>query len=46
MEERGPEIQRWTAKRKAAVVLEVLKGKITGVRYIRLLRGGKAICGL
>jgi len=26
MEEREPEIQRWTAKRKAAVVLEVSKG--------------------
>jgi len=35
MEEREPEIQRWTAKRKAAVVLEILKGKITGVEACR-----------
>jgi len=26
---REPEIKSWTAKRKAAVVLEVLKGKTT-----------------
>ena len=35
MEEREHEIQRWTAKRKAAVVLEVLKGKTTGVEACR-----------
>ncbi len=35
MEDREPEIQRWTAKRKAAVVLEVLKGKATGLEACR-----------
>jgi len=35
MTEKEPEIQRWTAKRKSAVVLEVLKGKIAGVEACR-----------
>jgi transposase-like protein len=30
-----PEIQRWTAKRKVTVVLEVLKNKTTGVEACR-----------
>ncbi len=29
------DVQRWTAKRKTAVVLEVLKGQITGVEACR-----------
>jgi len=33
--EKELEIQRWTAKRKSAVVLEVLKGKTTGVDACR-----------
>lgn len=37
MSEQQPEneVQRWTAKRKAAVVLEVLKNQITGVEACR-----------
>ena len=35
MTDKEPEIQRWTAKRKTAVVLEVLKGKMTGVDACR-----------
>ena len=35
MTDREPEIQRWTAKRKAAVVLEVLKNQTTGVDACR-----------
>ena len=35
MADQQPEIQRWTAKRKAAVVLEVLKNQRTGVDACR-----------
>jgi len=35
MTDQTPEIQRWTAKRKAAVVLEVLKGQTTSVDACR-----------
>jgi len=35
MEEREPKTQRWTAKMKAAVVLEILKGKTTRVEACR-----------
>ena len=35
-EEQGQdEVQRWTAKRKTAVILEVLKGQTTGVETCR-----------
>jgi len=32
----GPTPQRWTAKRKAAVCLEIIKGKTTGADVARL----------
>jgi len=35
MTDQTPEIQRWTAKRKAAVVVEVLKGQTTSVDACR-----------
>jgi len=37
MSEQQPEyeVQRWTAKRKTAVVLEVLRNQITGVEACR-----------
>ena len=35
MSEADQEFQRWTAKRKAAVVLEVLKNQTTGVEACR-----------
>ncbi len=35
MTEQEPEFQRWTAKRKASVVLEVLKGQTTSVDACR-----------
>ena len=35
MTDESPEIQRWTAKRKSAVVLEVLKGQMTSVDACR-----------
>ena len=35
MTDQTPEIQRWTAKRKVAVVLEVLKGQTTSVDACR-----------
>lgn len=35
MTDQTPEYQRWTAKRKAAVVLEVLKGQVTSVDACR-----------
>jgi len=35
MAEQEPEFQRWTAKRKSSVVLEVLKGQTTGVEACR-----------
>ena len=34
-ESEGAEVQRWTAKRKAAVVLDLLKGKTTPAQVAR-----------
>jgi len=34
-ESTGSDVQRWTAKRKAAVVLELLKGKTTAAEIAR-----------
>ena len=31
----GPEVQRWTAKRKASLVIDVLKGKVTVAEVCR-----------
>jgi hypothetical protein len=31
-----PDIQRWTAKRKAAVVLDLIRGKTTAAETVRL----------
>ncbi len=35
MESHGGDVRRWTARRKTAVVLEVLKGQSTGVDACR-----------
>jgi|SRR5688500_9468833 transposase-like protein len=34
--ETGSDVQRWTAKRKAAVVIDLLKGKTTAAEVARL----------
>jgi hypothetical protein len=31
----GPTLQRWTAKRKAVIVLEIIKGKTTAAEVAR-----------
>ena len=35
MSDESPSIQRWTAKRKSVVVLEIIKGKTTAVEVAR-----------
>ena len=35
MSNREPEIKRWTAKRKARVVVDILKGKTTAAEVAR-----------
>jgi hypothetical protein len=45
MPESDTDIKRWTGRRKAAAVLDVIKGKSTGCRISGPASGCQADCG-